>query len=366
MEYKVRFVNYSGHYQKYRDEFLQTIDDVLSRGDLVLRRDVEEFEQKIASLVATRYAVALNSGTDALFFSLKAAGIGPGDEVITVAHTFVASVAVIVHCGSTPILVDVGEDFLMDMEKVEEAITPRTKAIMPVHLNGRVCEMDRLMSIAQNRHLFIIEDAAQALGAEFQGRKAGSFGRAAGFSLYPAKVLGTFGDGGVMTTNDERIAEKVRLLRDHGQKTKTELLGYGFNSRLDNLQAAILNVKLKYFPGWIQRRREIAGLYYTGLSGISQIQLPPRSDETHLDVYQNYVLRVERRDELFSYLKEKGVETLMKDPIALHHHSSLGLSHFSLPYTEQLAKEVISLPCYPELSNEEAEYVIQAVKSFYV
>jgi len=368
MVYKVPFVNPSLHYSKLRKEILDVIDDVLSRGDLVLKKDVEDFEKNIASFVGTKYAVGLNSGTDALFLSLKTAGIRPGDEVITVAHTFVASVAVIHHCGARPILIDVGEDFTMDMEKIEPAITPKTKAILPVHLNGRVCDMEKLMSIAKKHNLIIIEDAAQALGAKFNGKMAGSFGLAGAFSLYPFKILGAFGDGGIVTTNDENIAEKIRHLRDHGQKSKTEIVCYGFNSRLDNLQAAILNVKFKYLSKWIERKREIAEIYNKELSNIPEVKLPPapNSDDRHFDIYQNYVLKAQKRDELFNFLKEKGVETLIKDPVAVHCHPNLGLSHFKLPYTEKLAKEVISLPIYPELTNEQIQYVIDCVKEFYL
>jgi len=299
---------------------------------------------------------------------LKAAGIDPGDEVITVSHTFVASIAVIVNCGAKPILIDVKEDFEMDMDKLEAAITPKTKAIIPVHLNGRMCDMEKLMAIAQKHNLIVIEDAAQAMGAKFNNKMAGSFGLAGAFSLYPFKTLGCFGDGGIMTTNNENIAEKVRLFRDHGQKTKTEIVCFGFNSRLDNLQAAFLNIKFKYLLQWIQRRREIARLYQEGLTGVFQIKLPPApdSDARYFDTYQNYVLKAENRDELFSFLKEKGVETLIKDPVANHKQPGLGLSHFNLPYTEGLAKKVISLPMYPELTDGEVQYVVQCVKEFYI
>lgn len=365
MDYKVRFVNPQKQYQEHREEYLNTIDDVLSRGDLILRKDVEEFENAIASMVGTQYAIGLNSGTDTMFFVLKALGIGPSDEVITVSHTFIASIAVIVQCGATPVLVDVKQDFLMDTDKIEEAITEKTKAILPVHLNGRVCNMDRIMEIAQKHNLVVIEDAAQALGAKFKGKMAGSFGIAGSFSLYPFKVLGCFGDGGVLTTNDEALAEKARLMRDHGQKTKTEVVLFGWNSRLDNMHAAVLNVKLKYFPSWIERRRQIAKMYNEGLAGISQITTPPKQDEDHFDTYQNYVLQAEKRNELVEHLKENGVETLIKDPIANHKHPGLKLDHYSLPVTEQLAHEVVSLPLYPELAGEEAQYIVEQVRKFY-
>lgn len=365
MEYKVRFANPQKQYAEHREEYMVVLDDVLSRGDLILRRDVEEFEQAIASMVGTKYAVGLNSGTDTMFFALKALGIGPGDEVITVSHTFIASISVIVQTGATPVLIDTKEDFLMDVTKIEGAITAKTKALLPVHLNGRVCDMDKVMEIAQKHNLFVIEDAAQALGAKYKGKMAGSFGTAGSFSLYPFKVLGCFGDGGVLTTDNEHIAEQARLMRDHGQKTKTDIVLFGWNSRLDNLQAAVLNKKLVHFPGWVAKRREIAKIYDQGLAEVDGVSVPSQQDVDHYDTYQNYVLRAQKRNELAAYLKEQGVETLVKDPIANHKHPRLGLDRFVLPCTERLAEEVISLPMYPELTDEEVQYVIAQVRSFY-
>ncbi|MFA5386563.1 MAG: DegT/DnrJ/EryC1/StrS family aminotransferase [Candidatus Paceibacterota bacterium] len=367
MIYKVPFVDVPKHYRSIREEVLKTIDDVLSRGDLILRKDVEELEKNIASFIGTKYAVALNSGTDTMFLPLKALGIGSGDEVITVSHTFVASIAVIVNCGAKPVLVDVKDDFTMDVDRIEAAITERTKAIIPVHLNGRVCQMNKVMEIAKKHNLIVIEDAAQALGSKYNNKMAGSFGLVGSFSLYPFKVLGCFGDGGVLTTDDEELAGKIKLLRDHGQKSKTEIVCFGWNSRLDNVQAAILNLKFKYLPKYIQRRREIASLYNEGLAGVAGVKLPPSpdSDEKYFDNFQNFVLKAEKRDELFNFLKDKGVETLIKDPIANHLHPGLGLSHFKLPYTEKLAQEVISLPMYPELTQEQIEYVIESIRGFY-
>ena len=367
MSYKVPFVNYGLQYRNLKQEIDNAIQSVLERGDLILRQDVEDFEKSLADFAGAEHAVALNSGTDALFFSLKAAGVGPGDEVITVSHTFIASITAIIQCGAKPVLVDVGDDFMMDMEGIKKVITKKTKAIIPVYLNGRMCDMEKLMAIARKHNLAVIEDSAQALGAKFKDKKAGSVGLTGCFSFYPAKILGCFGDGGALTTNNSEIAEKVRLLRDHGQKTKTEILCYGWNSRLDNLQAAVLNIKLKYLPKWIGRRREIAEIYNKGLAEILEIKLPPapNSDEKYFDVFQNYVLRAEKRDKLFNFLKEKGVETLIKDPVPNHWQKELNLSHFKLPYSEQLAKEVISLPMYPELTNEQVKYAIKCVKEFY-
>ncbi len=364
---KVPFVNYPLEYKNLELEIDSAIKSVLTRGDLILRKDVEDFEKTLASLVGTKYAIGVNSCTDAMILSLKAAGIGPGDEVITVSHTFFATIAAIKHAGAKPILTEVAEDFLMDPEKIEELIKPETKAIMPVHLNGRTCNMERIMELAEKYGLIVIEDAAQALGAKFNGKGAGSFGLAGCFSFYPAKILGAAGDGGAITTNNQEFYEKIKLFRDHGRKTKDEIVLYGFTSRLDNLQAAILNVKIKYLPEWIERRREIARIYHQGLANISQVKLPffDDADNMHFDVFQNYVLKAEKRDELYNFLKEKGVETLIKDSVANHKHAELGLANFVLPYTEQLAQEVISLPLYPELKNEQLEYVIKSVREFY-
>jgi len=364
---KVSFVNYQVSFRNLKREINKAVQGVLSRGDLILRKDVDDFEKRLANFIGVKYAIALNSGTDALFLSLKAAGIGQGDEVITVSHTFVASIATIVQAGATPVLVDVKEDFTMDTDEVEAAISSKTKAIIPVHLNGRMCDMDELMRIAKKHNLIVIEDAAQSLGASFNGKKAGSIGLTGCFSFYPAKILGCAGDGGALTTNDDKIAEKVRLLRDHGQRTKREIVCFGWNSRLDNLQAAILNVKFRYLTKWLKNRRIIAQRYNKSLADIKGIKVPeaPDSDKRYFDVYQNYVLRAEKRDELFEFLKKKGVETLIKDPVPNHWQNRLGLEHFKLPVSERLAKEVISLPMYPELAESQQRYVIKCVKEFY-
>lgn len=244
MSYKVPFVDYPAHYRKMKREILRLLEDVLfTRADLILRDDVREFESSIAAFLGCKYTVGVNSCTDAIHLSLYAAGIKPGDEIITVSHTFIATVEAIIHCGARPILVDIGEDFNMDVEQLERAVSPRTKAIVPVHLNGRVCNMTRVMAIANKYNLLIIEDAAQSLGGAFDGKKAGTFGLAGCFSFFPAKILGATGDGGLVCTNKESFAEKLHLLRDHGRKSKNNIAFYGFNSRLDNIQAAILNLK---------------------------------------------------------------------------------------------------------------------------
>jgi dTDP-4-amino-4,6-dideoxygalactose transaminase len=326
---------------------------------------VSNFEQQLAKLVGTKYAVGLNSCTDALTLSLRAAGIGAGDEVITVAHTFLATIEAIVHVGSTPVLVDVGDDYLMDMAAFEHAITPKTKAVIPVHLNGRVSDMTRCVEIAKKHSLVVIEDAAQALGATLDGQPSGSFGVTSCFSFYPAKLLGAAGDAGAACTSDPEIARTLRLLRDHGREGKTRHVLYGFTSRLDNLQAAVLNAKMPCLGAWIARRREFAALYDAGLAGIHGIRRPPLPDARHADVYQNYVIRADRRDELTAHLDRNGVEVIVSNPIPVHAHPELGLSRFELPVTTQLASEVISLPLVPELERDQIEYVISTVRTFY-
>ena len=296
MAYRVPFVDPQKHYSNLKAKIDAAITDCLSKGDLILRSQLENFETNFASLVGTKYAVGLNSGYHALALSLLAAGIGAGDEVITVAHTFVASISAIVHCGATPVLIDVRKDYNMDMEKLESAITPNTKAVLPVHLNGRLCDMDRLMDIAKEHNLIIIEDAAQSVGGKYNGKVAGSFGLGGCFSHYPFKILGGFGDGGTLTTNDPDIARKVTLLRYNGEDRETgEYHYHGYTCLLDNIQAAVLDVKLKHLPEWIKRRRAIAELYRQGLSNIEDLFLPHFEGEKYFDVYQNYVIRTKKK-----------------------------------------------------------------------
>jgi dTDP-4-amino-4,6-dideoxygalactose transaminase len=288
--------------------------------------------------------------------------------VITVSHTCVATISAIVHAGAAPVLVDVADDYTMDMSKVESALTARTRAVVPVHLNGRACDMDRLTDIARRHDLAIIEDGAQALGAEFDGRKVGSFGVAGCFSLYPFKMLGAFGDGGIVTTNDPVLGRDLSILRDYGEDRETgDVLHFGFNSRLDNLQAAILNVKLKYFPSWIERRRELARRYQEGLGDLAELKLPHFAGEKHRDVFMNYAVRAEDRDRLVTYLMEKGIEPLT--PLSLvtpvHRHKALALDHWDLPVTDAIAREFLYLPISPELSDEQLQYVVACLRRFY-
>jgi len=367
MAYKVRFVNYPRQYQEHKKEFDGVFEEIMSGGDFILRRHVEEFEKRIAKYVGTKHAIGVNTGTDALYLSARALGFGPGDEVITVAHTFVATVGAIVQCGAKPILVDVKDDFNINVDQIEAALTPRTKGIIPVHLNGHACNMDKIMDIANKHHLRVIEDAAQALGTKFKGRRCASFGDTGIFSFYPAKVLGTAGDGGLVCTNDDGLARKIKAFRDNGRVDSVDVVEcFGWCTRLDNLHAALLSMKFNYFEPWIERRRAIARMYDQGLSGIPGLIPPPRSDGDYFDVYQNYVVRCVKRDELFTHLQKSGVEVLISWRVPMHRQKALGLEHFKLPMTERISAEVISLPMYPELTDDEVEFVIEAIKKFFV
>jgi dTDP-4-amino-4,6-dideoxygalactose transaminase len=366
MNYEVPFVNYRRQYQQLKHEFDGVFEEVMSGGDFILRRHLEAFEKNIAAFIGATHAIGVNTGTDALYLSAHALGLGFGDEVITVAHTFVSTVGAVVQCGATPVLIDVRDDFNMDIDQIEGAITPQTKAIIPVHLNGHACDMDRVMSIAREYDLKVIEDAAQALGACFKGKRCGSFGDTAIFSFYPAKMLGTAGDGGMVCTNDDILARKLRAFRDNGRvESVEEIECYGWCTRLDNLHAALLDMKFRHFDQWVARRREIAGMYDAGLDGIGGLITHPRSDDDYFDVYQNYVIRTKDRDALVSHLRNSGIEILISWPTPMHKQKALRLHHFSLPVTERISAEVVSLPMYPELTDGEVEKVNDAVRRFF-
>jgi dTDP-4-amino-4,6-dideoxygalactose transaminase len=359
-------VNYPRQYQQHKEEFDRVFEEIMSGGDFILRRHVEEFEKRIADYVGTKYAIGVNTGTDALYLSARALGFGAGDEVITVAHTFVATVGAIVQCGATPVLVDITDDFNIDVKQIEAAITAKTKGIIPVHLNGHACNMDKIMDVAQKYHLKIIEDAAQALGAQYKGRRCASFGDTSIFSFYPAKVLGTAGDGGMVCTNEDALARRIRAFRDNGRVESVDVVEcFGWCTRLDNLHAAILNMKFNYIDHWIERRRAIAKMYDEGLSGIPEVILPPVSNSDYFDVYQNYVIRTKQRDKLVTHLQKSDVEVLISWRVPMHRQKGLGLSQFKLPITERMSEEVLSLPMYPELTDEEVEFAIEAIKKFF-
>jgi dTDP-4-amino-4,6-dideoxygalactose transaminase len=366
MEWKVPFVDPKQHYRNLKTEIDAAIADCLTNGDLICRHHLRDFEMHFAAYVGVKYAVGLNSGYHALEFSLRAAGVGPGDEVIVPAHTFVATASAIVNCGAKPVLVDVREDFNMDPTSFEAAIAPHTKAVIPVHLNGRVCEMDRIMEISGRHGLAVIEDACQSLGASHKGRKAGSIGLAGCWSFYPFKLLGGFGDGGAITTDDPCVARLATLLRYNGEDRETgEYHCHGQTALLDNVQAAVLDAKLRHLPQWIEHRRKIAELYRSGLEGISDLRLPHFSEADNFDVFQNYVVRTKHRDRLREHLRSEGIETLVSWPRPMWHYKALALGDLHLPETEGICREVLSLPMSAETTPEHVDITVRAVREFF-
>jgi len=372
-KYKVNFINasYRRYYKAHKKEILKAIDKCFSLGNFVLRKDVLEFEGKLAKFVGVRYAVGVNSGTDALKLSYKVLGCSPGDEVITVGHTFISSIEEIVHLGAKPILIDVKEDGLMDVSQIEKAITKRTVGIVPVHLSGKVCDMDEIMRIAKKYKLWVAEDACQALGAYWGKKRAGGIGDTGCFSFISPKTLGGAGDAGGIVTNNRKLYEKLLLMRNHWNITQgalhgvqpkaPEIMEWGHNSRLDNIQAAILNVKFKYYPAMLKRRRKIGMMYNRGLKN-----LPCRLPIQHSgQIYQEYIIKVKDMWKFKKYMEKQGVELLVRDTIPNHKLKGLGMKHFSLPVTERIAKESVRLPTYPELTDKEVEYVISCIKKFY-
>jgi len=366
MAYTVPFVDPRRNYRMIKDEIDRAYFEVMTNGDLVMRGQLKSFEENLAKFVGTKYAVGLNSGYDALHISLRAAGIGPTDEVIVPAHTFVASCSAIVNVGATPALVDVGKDFSIDCDLIEPAITDKTRALMPVHLSGHMADMDRVMEIAGKYDLVVIEDACQSLGAKFRGRGAGSWGLTGCWSFYPFKMLGGYGDGGAITTDDPDVALFAQRMRFNGEDRETgEYHGHGFTCLLDNLQAAFLDVKLAHMPQWIERRRQIAQTYRDGLSDLPDLLLPHYDDPRYFDVYQNYTLRSKQGNDFSEYLNANGVEVLTQFRKPYYKHEGLKLADRGFPETEDLSARVCSLPMNVEINDEEIAYVIKTVRSFY-
>jgi len=366
MSYKVPFVEPGKLYQKLKNKLDQAYFEVMSKGDLINRGQLKSFEENLAKFVGTKYAVGLNSGYDALHLSLRAAGIGIGDEVIVPAHTFVATCSAVVNVGATPVLVDVEKDFNIDIDRIKEVITDKTKAILPVHLNGCMADMNRIMEIAKKYNIIIIEDACQSLGSSINGKGAGSWGLTGCWSFYPFKILGGYGDGGAITTDDPDVALFARRMRYNGEDRDTgEYHGHGFTCLLDNLQAAFLDVKLRYLPKWIKRRKDIAERYREAFSDIPDLMLPHYNRSGFDHVYQNYVVRSKQGDDFSEYLKQNGVEVITQFRKPYYKHKALKLENRGFPETELLSREVCSLPMNVEIDDEQVDYVIKTVKSFY-
>lgn len=373
MEYKIPFIrpNYTRFYAAHKTEIDAAVQSCLARGELTLRQEVWDLEKNIAEFVGTKYCVGVNSGTDALFFSLLALGIGLGDEVITVSNTFVATIQAIVHTGATPILIDVKEDELMDVDQLRAAITPKTKAIIPVQYTGAMCDMDRILELAKKYNLHVVDDYCQALGAEQNGKKAGSFGILNALSFNTAKLLGGLCDGGAVTTDNRDLYEKICLLRNHwnvhqlsvdrNDYPQPEEMHWAWKSRLSNVNAAFIGVKFKTIEKILETRKRIARRYNGVLKGLP-LGLPHDQPGR---IWQEYHLQVPEREAFAAFLKEEGIETLTRDVVPNHLMLGLGLSHFSLPVTERLAQEVTRLPLHEWLGETEVEYVIDRVKKFY-
>lgn len=363
----VPFFNYPRAYLDDREELLRIFEDVGNRGAFIMQQDLREFESELAKYTGAQYAIGVANATDGLELAWMAVGLRPGDEVICCSHTMLATAASIKTAGGTPVPVELGPDNLIDPDAVEDAINPRTVGIMPTQLNGRTCNMDRIMSIADRHRLFVVEDAAQALGSRFKGKHAGTFGQAAAISFFPAKVLGCLGDGGGVITNDYGIFDKVYQLHDHGRDLNGEIKSWGRNSRLDNLQAAILNYRLKNYDDVIGRRRSIAQIYDDRLGVLEQLQLPPGPDvnSDHFDIYQNYELQADRRDELKEYLRVNGVGTLIQwGGKAVHQWERLGFT-VKLPKVERFFERCIMFPMNMFISDDDVHYVCDKVEEFY-
>lgn len=362
---QVPYTNVAIQAQSLRAELLSAVDALLSRGDFILGKEVAGFEQRFAELCGTRHALGVANGTDALVMALKALGIGAHDEVVTVANSFLASTAAIALAGAKPVFVDVREDYNIDPQLIEGAITSRTKAILPVHLTGKAADMQPILEIAHRHNLHVIEDAAQAVNASYRGKSVGSFGIINCFSLHPLKNLNACGDAGVMTTDDDVLAEKLRQMRNHGLRNRDESVFFAYNSRLDTMQAALLNVKFNYLEHWTQARRVNAAFYRERLAGI--VWCP--DDQPHeRQVYHTFVIQAERRDELQAFLASQGVETKIHYPLPIHLQPAaqyLGYKRGDLPVTERLAKSILSLPVYPELTTEQKEFVVESIRKFY-
>ncbi|AEH25420.1 DegT/DnrJ/EryC1/StrS family aminotransferase [Pyrococcus yayanosii] len=350
----IPFVDLKREYHEIKEEIDSAIQRVLESGWFILGEELRKFEEEFAKYLGVKHVIGVNSGSDALYLAVKALGIGPGDEVITVSHTFISTVDAIVRNGAKPVFVDIDpETYTIDVNQIEKAITERTKAIIPVHIYGHPADMDPIMRIAEEYGLYVIEDASQAHGAEYKGRKVGSIGHVACFSFYPTKNLGAYGDAGAIVTNDYELAEKLRMMRNYGSLKKYYHEFIGVNSRLDEIQATILRVKLRHLDEWNDRRRRIAKIYNELLED-SEVIVPVEK-EWAKHVYHLYVIRHKDRDKLQQHLLKNGIKTQIHYPVPVHLQKAyldLGI-RMKLPVTERISLEILSLPIYPWLKEKE-------------
>jgi dTDP-4-amino-4,6-dideoxygalactose transaminase len=365
---QVPFLDLRATYMELQQEVDDAIGGVLRSGAFILGKEVDAFEQQFAAYLGIKHCIGVGSGLDALHLALRALGAGPGDEVLVPSNTYIATWLAVSYTGATPVPVEPDpRTYNIDPSRIEAAITPRTRGIIPVHLYGQSADMDPILQMAGQRGLWVLEDAAQAHGARYRGVRVGGLGDAAGWSFYPGKNLGAFGDGGAITTNNDEIADRVRVLRNYGSRAKYLNEVRGYNSRLDSMQAAILRIKLAHLDEWNARRREVARHYARSLDGIALVLPQQAAWAEH--VFHLFVIRSPRRDSLMQHLKARGIGSIIHYPIAPHLQSAyadLGLHEGDLPLTEKLHREVLSLPIGPHLSAEETEAVIQAVRDFYL
>ena len=363
MSERITVWSYLKEYEETKEEILKAVTDVFESGILILGQKGRDFERAYSDYIGVKYGVGCDNGTNAISLALKALGIRPGDEVITVSNTAIPTVSAIVTVGATPVFVDIDRDtYLMDVTKLEAAITPKTRAILPVHLFGQCVDMDPLLAIARKHHLFVMEDCAQGQGAEYRGKKAGSMGDASSTSFYPTKILGAYGDGGMVNTNDEEVERELRRLRFYGAEKTYYALEHGFNSRLDEVQASILLTKLPKIEQYIARRREIAAMYDSLLADTGLVLPKEASYGRH--AYYLYVVRHPRRDEILEKLRENDIFVNISYPWPIHTMTGyrfLGWEEGSLPETEAAAKEIFSLPMYPSLTDEEVHRVSEVL-----
>ncbi len=364
----IKFVDLNRQHDPLKKEILRAIETVLETSALIMGKPLEEFEKEFAAYNQSKYCIGVGNGGDALRFALLALGITTGDEVITVANTFTATVDVIVQAGATPVLVDCDDYFNIDVSHIEEKITKKTKAIIPVHLYGQTANMDEVMKLAKKYKLLCIEDNAQATGATFESKKAGSIGNIGCFSFYPGKNLGAIGDGGAVITNNKQIAEKIKMFRNYGMSKKYYEKVIGYNSRLDAIQAAVLNIKLKHLDKWNRERQEAAYLYNKLLSNVIET---PKEHDMGTHVYHLYVIKVKHkkiRDSLQTYLSKKGISTVLHYPVPVHLQEAykfLGHKIGDFPRTEDNSRTIISLPIFPGITHKEIVKVAESVKEFF-
>lgn len=364
----IPFVDLKLQYQSIKDDVDAAISEVITNTSFIGGPKVRKFENEFAELFGIKHCVSTANGTDAIYVALRMLGIGEGDEVITTSHSWISTSETISQTGAKPVFVDVEEQyFTIDPSEVESKITPRTKAIIPVHIYGQPCDMDRIMKIAETHKLFVIEDCAQSHLSSFNGQRIGSFGNASTFSFYPGKNLGAYGDAGAVISNDDELAEKMKMFSNHGALIKHNHVMEGINSRLDTLQAAILSVKLPYLPSWTRLRRENASKYSALLQGVGDIELPqerPGGEHT----YHLYVIKTSRRDELKQYLNERGIATVIHYPTILPllpAYNRLGHSREDFPVAYRNQQQILSLPMFPELTEDQINAVVNVIRDFF-